>query len=677
MYTFSDFKNRDGTTMNTTKQNDDRPIDILLLAAGFLVLLLFGIRTISSADIWFHLAAGRNVFTQGVASVDPFSFGLSPGTAWQQTSWLYDVVMFRLWDLGGSVLIILVHTLTVVGSFYLLIPACRRFSGDIHRGIALLVCAWILAPVFTPRPQLFCLFFAAVQLNILSRQRLTLTNGLFLAVTQMAWANVHVSFVIGLILVVIRGWEVNSLKKHTKSFSFPSESPVSHYAALLFVLASVSCINPAGIRIYHEAFAMMTRPEGGIMLEWISTFYRDFLPYPTSFVTTVALIMIASVFIFHRDRLPAMFTFTAVISAFMMVRSNQGMEFCALFAFPFVCMSAASLTQLTSKISSLPARLWLSRTGYAVVTFLMIYSGWLIMTNRYYIHSGSASAFGLQVSTDAFPVGAMTFVRKEHAFPARMLNIAHDGGYLLWTNPNQKVFTDSRGNLYGGPFYERLAKGMLGNQIHWKDLLTRYDPEGILLNATWTGAGTVAFHLVSRGQWVIAYFDGTSMLLIRKTSSNQALMDDKEMQGFGLALIDQSYDRYRSHLKNKILRPPNPSRLIGAASILQALGRYDESLKLLVVLTEGSPRNIAAWVNRGIAEFNLSKNSDAIASLEHAIQMVPGNPLTLLWLSEAYDEAGRKSDAVIARQKAGKINATIVDRFKKDREAMLFNAPPQ
>jgi len=663
--------------MTITKQNDDRPFDILLLAAGFLVIMLFGIRTISSADIWLHLAAGRNAMLNRVASVDPFSYGLSPGTAWQQTSWLYDIMVFRLWEWGGSTLTILVHTLVVLGAFYLLIPACRRFSGDVHRAIALLVCGWILAPVFTLRPQLFCVFFAAVHLNILSRRRLTLANGMILAINQAAWANVHVSFILGLILVVIRGWEVYSLRKYTKVFAFPSESSVRHHAILLFVLASVSCINPAGIKIYQEALAMVKRPDGGIMLEWISTFYRDFLPYPTSFVTTIALIMIASVFIFHRERLPAMFTFTAVVSAFMMVRSNQGMEFSALFAFPFICMSAASLTPLVSKISSVPVRTWLSRAGYAVFTFLMVYSGWLIMTNRYYIHSGSASAFGLQISTDAFPVGAMTFVRKEHAFPARMLNIAHDGGYLLWTNPEQKVFTDSRGNLYGGPFYERLAKGMLGNQIHWKELLTQYDPEGILLNATWTGAGTVAFHLVSRGQWVIAYFDGTSMLLVRKTSSNQELMDDKEMQGYGLALIDQSYDRYRSHLNNKILRPPNPSRLIGAASVLQALGRYDESLKLLEVLTEGSPRNIAAWVNRGIAEFNLSKNSEAIQSLEHAIDMVPGNPLTLLWLSEAYDAAGRKSDAVIARQKASKINPTIVDRFKKDREALLFNAPAQ
>lgn len=658
-------------------KTDDRPIDILLLASGFLVMLLFGIRTITGADIWIHLAAGRNIFTSGVASTDPFSFGLPPGTPWLQTTWLYDLMVFKLWETGGSILTILAHNAAVLGSFLILVPACRRFSGDIHRAVALLVCGWMLAPVFTLRPQLFCLLFIAVNLNILSRPKLTLANGLVLVLNQAIWANFHVSFILGLILTALRGWEVYSLRKYTKPFAFPSQSPLGHYLALLFAMASVSCANPIGIGIYREAFAMATRPEGGIMLEWISTFYRDYLPYPSSIITTIALVMIAAVFIFHRERLPALFTCTSIICAFMLVRSNQGMEFCAIFAFPFLAMSSASLTPLALKIPSVPARRWLGRLAYSVITLMMIFTAWQVMTNRYYVHSGSASAFGLQVGTDAFPAGVMTYVRTEHEFPARMLNIAHDGGYLLWTNPGQKVYTDPRGNLFGGSFYERLAKGMLGNQIHWKDLLTRFDPEGILLNATWSGAGTVAFHLVSRGQWVIAYFDGTSMMLVRKTSSNQALMDDKEMQKRGLDLIDQSYDRYRRNLDNKILRPPNPSRLIGAASVLQALGRYDESLKLLEVLTIGSPRNIAAWVNRGIAEFNLSKNDEAIASLEHALTMLPANPLTLLWLSEAYSNAGRKADAVVAQQKAKKINPTIVERFTKDREALLFNAPPQ
>lgn len=663
--------------MNNTRHIQDRPVDILLMAGGFLILLLFGIRTISGMDIWLHLAGGRQVALHGIASTDTFSFGLPSGTAWLQTSWLYDFMVYRLWDLGGSMLTILAHAAAVLGAFLLLMPVCRRFSGYVHRAIALLVCAWLLAPVFTLRPQLFCLLFVSIYLNILSRPKLTVANGLALAVTQVVWANMHVSFILGLILAAVRAWEVYSLRGYTKPFLFPSTSTVGQHAALLFILAAVSCLNPAGIMIYREAFAMVIRPEGGIMLEWISTFYRDFLPYPLTFISTLALIMIASVFIFHRDRLPSLFTLLAVVSAFMMVRSNLGLEFCAVFAFPFLCMSAASLTPLAGKIPSAATRIWLTRGGYAVMTALMLYSGWLVMTNRFYIHSGSASAFGLQVSTDAFPAGVMTYVRQNHDFPARMLNIAHDGGYLLWTNPGQQVFTDPRGNLYGAAFYERLAKGLLGNQIHWKDLLTRFDPEGILLNATWTGSGTVAFHLVSRGQWVIAYFDGTSMLLVRKTSSNQALMDDKEMQQRGLQLIDQSYDRYRRHLGNPILRPPNPSRLIGAASVLQALGRYDESLKLLEVLTDGSPRNIAAWVNRGIAEFSLSKNNEAIESLEHAITLVPSSPLALLWLAEAYDTAGRKSDAVLTRQKAGKINPTMVERFKKDREAVLFNAPPQ
>ena len=69
---------------------------LVLLGAAFFILFLLGIRTISSSDIWLHLAAGRHALEHGPAHVDPFSYVLPENTVWHQSSWLYDILVYTV-----------------------------------------------------------------------------------------------------------------------------------------------------------------------------------------------------------------------------------------------------------------------------------------------------------------------------------------------------------------------------------------------------------------------------------------------------------------------------------------------------------------------------------------------------------------------------------------------------
>lgn len=661
--------------MENDSRKSNTSYDILLLTAGFLVFIMFGLRTISGADIWLHLSAGRNAVFNGVATIDPFSFSLPPGTAWIQTTWLYDIMVYKLWLVGGSAIIVLLHAAAVAGGFLLMLPVCRKYSGQADQAIALLIASWLMAPLFTARPLVFCLVFIALFMNLLNRSRVSIATGVVLVIAQILWANMHTTFILGIGMALVRTWEAFSQK--SKQTEEPQGSSPAHFAVLTALLAGVSLLNPFGTGLYKKALEAITNPDNGIILEWVSLFHRDFLPVSTGFITTLTLILIAAVFIFYRGRLPAVPTFCAILSAFLLVRSNLSVELCAVLAFPFMAISIATLTGLTANMKSVQTQKMISIGLRAACATAFAISAWTVMTNRYYINTGSASAFGLGVNTDAFPVGALKYIRENHQLPKRTLNIANDGGYILWQQPDEKVFTDPRGDLYGGLFFQRLAKGLLGNIRHWEDLIKRYDPEGILLNATWTGSGTVVYQLISRGDWVIAYFDGTSVLLVRKTASNRALMEDAELQKKGVELIDASYQRYKRNLENTIIRPPNPSRLIGASAVLQALGRHNESIVLLRALTKGTPRMATAWINLGISEVNLKRPEDAVRSLEHALDLIPANPITLLWLSEAYKEVGREGDAAMTLDKARRINAELATAFQKSREAMMFKAPQE
>lgn len=662
--------------MNADTRKADGPYDILFLTAGFLLLLIFGLRTVSGSDIWMHLAAGRHAAAAGAAMTDPFSFGIQPGSPWRQVTWLYDLMVYKMWILGGSSLVILAHAVSVIGAFLALLPACRNQSRQIHTAGALLLSAWIMAPLFNLRPMVFCLVFLAASMTLLSRPRLGLPGMVVLGLIQVLWANMHLTFILGIAMAAARTLEAFLLRRKNPDVETLRQTGPAVYGGFTVGLAALSCLTPFGPKLFADALSIFTKSDRHIMLEWISIFHRDFLSLPTGFLTTVALTLIAAVFIFYRGRLSAVPTFAAIVAAFLMVRSNLTLELCAVLSFPFFTLGIATLERLSDKLPSDASRRLLGRAAGIALALLLAFSAWNVMTNRYYVNSGSASAFGLGVNTDIIPAGAVSAIAEKHEFPARMLNIAHDGGYLVWRRPQSRVFSDPRGSLYGGVFFQRLAKGLLGNPTHWKDLITRYDPEGVLLNATWTGSGTVVYHLLAQGQWSMAYFDGTTVLLVRKTSSNRALMEDKEMQKKGLELLDAAMERYRSNVDNAIIRPPNPSRLIGASAVLQALGRYEESLRIFELLNKGTPRMVTAWVNRGIAEINTGRNKDAIRSLERSLDLLGANPIALLWLSEAYAQDGRASDAATALERARKINPELVALFKKERESLMFQPPP-
>ena len=652
--------------MNKTNSwSTDRWTDVVLLAGSLLIVFLFGLRTISGADLWFHLAAGRQVMTAGPASVDPFSFGLPAETAWRQVTWLYDVLVFQVWRFGGAPLTVLLHVAAVLAGFLAVAPALRRYAGRVHQATALLLCAWVLAPMFSLRPLLFCLAFLGAFLGLLSRERLTWREGAALVVLQALWANMHVSFALGPVLVLLRALEAI---RQPPPGALPAEpdQPRAFYGTVMIAVLAVTLMNPFGFGVWREAIRALLHPEGRVMLEWISPFYGDFIPVRLTVFTTTLLALIAAVFIFRRERLPLVFTGAAVISAYALVQSGHYLEVCALLAFPFAAMSLAVVSDLVGRW--LPERLdvLVARAGRAALTLALVFSAFWIVTNRYYVHSGSASGFGLRVNTDIYPVAVVQALNGLAAPPERMINLAQDGGYLLWQRPGTRVFTDPRGALYGGLFFNRLS-GELTGHVSWRDGETPLiDSDAILLNATWTGARTALLNLLSKPQWSIAYFDGVSVLLLRKTSANAPLLEDAEWSRRGLALIQADYARYQRALTRRGALLPNPARLIGAASMYHVLGRFSESLAILELITRGSPRMVAAWVNRGIAEVETGRIDAAVTTLRHASDLLPNHPLPLLWLSKAYQLAGRESEAAVALQKARDLNKGFAERFEAE-----------
>lgn len=644
----------------TDSKRESRFGHLVLLGAAFAVLFLLGLRTISSSDIWLHLAAGRHALEHGPAHTDPFSYILPENTVWHQTTWLYDILVFLAWRAGGSAAAILLHALVVMGAFMLMTPTARRYGSDALVAAALMFSAWLMAPLFTMRPALFTLLFVGIATFLTNQPSLTRTSMVLLLLNQIIWVNTAPAFLIGPLIVAMRAME---LRRPLRPGETPSATRPSICLALAVGLLIACLANPFGLSRLTDAFSSLIQLKPAVVIEWISPFARDFLPYPLAWLNTAALVLIACVFIFYRERLPLVPTTLAVLAAFQLVQSGHHIQLNALEVFPFLVIGMISIIRLVE--GKLPRALHTVFATFApvLIGLLLATSFWYIITNRYYVASGSASAFGLRMNTDAFPIAAADHLGRLKKKPARLLNLAHDGGYLLWRLPGVRVFTDPRGELYGTEFFDVLSRGLVGHEESWKKLIETYDPDALLIHGTWTGAGPAAFRLLQGEQWAMAYFDGTSMLIARTTTANRELLDDSNARKQGIELIEASQERYANNLDNRFVRPPNPSRIIGAASVFQALGRFENALPLHRLLTKGSPRYVGAWVNQGIAELQSGLPLKAVSTLEQVTRMIPSNPISWLWLGNAYKATGQDHDATTSHDKARSINRLIAERF--------------
>ncbi len=625
-----------------------------LLALAFTVVFFFGLRTMSAPESWFHFAAGKHLAENGVAYEDPFSFSLPEATTWRQTSWLYDWLISLIWRAGGAPLVTLAHALMVTGAFMLISASVKNGASAGQRAGAVLLGAWILAPVYSIGPRLLSLVLIALYLNRLQAGKPGLATFILLTFAQVIWTNAHVSFVLGpffALLSAVEAWQV-----HRKSGE--ARDALGRSLLLFVVLTVATLLNPFGPRAWTESIGLLMNPADAIRMEWISPFVSDFLPMRMEFLIWPALALIAVTFVLRRAKLPFLATCSAILSAFIMVRSTAALDYGAIFCMPFVALGFNTLAAQSRSMSAL-----IDKTALGALTVAVVLSFFAIVTNRYYIYSGSAASFGLKADTSATPAALLDAAAEHGIDLPSMMNVAQDGGYLLWARPNQKVYVDPRVRLYGGAFLAELYRPLTGQAAPGEDAPPEPAYDAILLNATWSGARATLLNFITNKDWGIAYFDGSSILLLRKTEANMPALENSAFSRAGLTLIQQDYNRFRKALENSVMRPSNPIRLIGASSIYQVLGRYEESLAILNLLTEGAPRNVSALINRGIAELSQGQSESARASLMAATRLVPENALAWLWLERACLATGNEQEAMEAEARGRSINPELADRF--------------
>lgn len=633
-----------------------------LVGLGILFLLALGLRTIAAGDFWGHLATGRWIAEHGIPRTDVFSFA-AEGKPWVLDTWLYDRLLYALWGWGPSALIVL-HTLLVVAAFVLLLPVARTYAGPAAVAAALVVCGWLVAPVFTVGPTTAILILPAIIILLLYRRRpIALAWGGVLA-AQWLWANMHVSFLLGPAICLAFAYDAGRRARYEDE----DDAPYYGQKQLLLLAAAavaVTFINPFITQLHAHAFMTWADPATRLFRIWISPFSTEFDSTLAKHMITLGLAVGAVGLLTYRERLPGGLTAIAILGAAVGVTKGSHPHFLALLAFPFLALSVASggryILRATEKRTPLHQES-LARAGSLLAGLLALASMAAVASGAYYRSTGSASAPGLGVNYALFPEDAATII--EHPdFPERALNLVQDGGYLAWRYPGRKVFVDSRARIYGGAFHTQFMKALSGDLGAWAAIEEAYEPQAFILNCAWPGAGFALRDLATRHGWSLAYLDGTTAVLLKGGEGLEALAADAGIQSDGLARLEAARQAYRVRLRDAAGAGAAP-RLVGAGNAFFHLGRFKEAAAAYDLLVSGVPHMGSAWTHLGAALLQCGQADEAIGALEAACDRMKKSPVAWLWLGRAYAQAGREEDAARAYARAEYLDAETAAAFR-------------
>lgn len=489
-------------------------VQALYIAVTFLLIGAMAARTPLDSDLFWHLRAGEETVRAGSPLlVDLFSHTRS-GTPWINHSWLSQVGLYLLYEMGGYLALSVAVVCGAVVSMALMWRQCQ--GPVILRAAATILGSVVASVVWVPRPQLVSLVLFALVSYLLylykwqGRDRLWLLPVIFLL-----WSNLHGGYPLGFMLIValLAGEGLNHLLGYQESRVLPWKNlgSLCLWAGLSAVLLLV---NPNGLDVWRIPF--QTVNVGALQQfidEWASPDFHQ--PLQQAFLwllfAVFAAVALAGKGMDATDLVMVIgFGYLALVA-----RRNFGPF--ALAAVPILTRYATCAIENWQRRVSWPAwanRLWcggveddvenIAANRLKKAVNLMIFALLaLVAVGKLYVVSHPALVEGF--IAQQYPVRAVDWLSKNQ-IPGSLLNEYNWGGYLQWSLRGWPVFVDGRTDLFGDEIIGEWVT-VVQAQEGWEKILAERQIDVILLEP----GRPIVEHLQAKG-WQLSYQDEQAVI---------------------------------------------------------------------------------------------------------------------------------------------------------------------
>jgi tetratricopeptide (TPR) repeat protein len=245
----------------------------LLLVATAILVLAWCLREDVQPDLYFHLAAGRTIWSDGLPTQNVF-LAPHPDHEFVDHEWLFQAVAYPLYQLGGARLLSLLKALCVVAMCAALASAARVVPRA--RWILIGLAVMVAGGRFVLRPEVLSFLGVALYLWALRPQRSTEGSSgeahpsrsilICLPIVQLLWSNCHGFSLLGPALVVVtlaaRGahagisrWGPDAIARRLG----PAPQGLRRLLLLLVLVSFASLINPYGLEAALYPFLILAR----------------------------------------------------------------------------------------------------------------------------------------------------------------------------------------------------------------------------------------------------------------------------------------------------------------------------------------------------------------------------------------------------------------------------------
>jgi hypothetical protein len=461
---------------------------------------LVGLLTrLNSVDLAYQIRVGEAILRQRtLPGVDLLTFTVQ-GRPWLDQQWGAQVILALVHRAGGWGGQTILRAGLVTALCLLVFLACRR-AGAGSRASALLTLASLLAlrAGLGLRPQLFGLVLLALTLWILAARGER--PGLVVAIPLLValWANLHGSFVLAPVLLVIAWVEARRRRE-------PGATRLLWVAA---ASVAAAIVNPFGPRIWGYLIEVATNPRvHGFVEEWQPPTMRD-AGGAAFFVTGLA---VAAFLLVRRPR--ATWTSVATLAAFFALglTANRAVLWWSIVAPIVIAAELRSDGARGTRGADLDAPSVEPHRASPLNGAVAVTLGVVIALSLPGVLRPAASERWLP--QDA-PTAATRAVMAEVAPGARLFVSQPWASWFEFAAPGHRVFVDSRIELYPSEIW-RDYDAVTGARPGWSRILDRWRVDAVTVR---TGEPLLA-EISGDPGWRMLFRDASGAVFVRTCAS--------------------------------------------------------------------------------------------------------------------------------------------------------------
>jgi hypothetical protein len=405
---------------------------------------------VTDPDVWWHLRSGEWMLAHhAVPRADPFG----TGKPWAAYSWLYELLVAGLYGRFGMAGIVAYTAGMMLAIAVALHRLIRGVYADFNASVLLTFAACLaMGRLDTPRPWLFTILCFTLELDILMCARRTgRMRGLaLLPVLFTVWANVHIQFVDGLLVLALAAGEALAARWRAPSRTALTQCNRRGDVAMVAAFAA-SCVatlvNPYGAGIYKVAYELASQTGVAELINELKP-----IPFRSLPDYCVLLLAVAAVALLARSRRARVFECALLAVAFYLsFHSLRDVWVMAVVASAIIAQELGEATGGRVAIQQVAIREVAIQQeephgfrliGNLLVVPMTVLVLWLGCAMLHVDNTMLRAKLGTELPADA----ADAVVRGRYAGP--VFNTYGWGGYLMW-RLREPVAIDGRAALYG------------------------------------------------------------------------------------------------------------------------------------------------------------------------------------------------------------------------------------